>query len=87
MLTLGYAIWEILVAAVGATKSLDDKILTQWLKANPVNTIIGRQRFGCLNNSTCDDLFKVKQVQGGRWVTVWPKEWTAPRARLIYPSP
>jgi branched-chain amino acid transport system substrate-binding protein len=84
---LGYAIWEILEAAVTATKSLDDKALAQWIKTNPVNTIIGRQRFGCLNNSTCDDLFKVKQVQRGRWVTIWPKQWTAPGAALIYPSP
>jgi branched-chain amino acid transport system substrate-binding protein len=52
-----------------------------------VNTIIGRQRFACLNNSTCDDLFKVKQVQYGRWVTVWPKEWAAPGAMVVYPNP
>ncbi len=84
---LGYAIWEVLEAAVTATKSLDDKVLAQWLRTNPVNTIIGRQRFACLNNSTCDDLFKVKQVQGDRWVTVWPKEWAAPGARILYPSP
>ena len=84
---LGYAIWEILEAAVTATKSLDDKVLARWLKTNTVNTIIGRERFGCLNNSTCEDLVKVKQVQGGRWVTVWPKQWTAPGVSLIYPSP
>jgi branched-chain amino acid transport system substrate-binding protein len=84
---LGYAIWEILEAAVAGTRSLDDRMLAQWLKANPVNTIIGRQRFACLNNSTCDDLFKVKQVQHGRWVTVWPKEWAAPGAKIVYPSP
>ena len=62
-------------------------MLARWLKTNTVNTIIGRERFGCLNNSTCEDLVKVKQVQGGRWVTVWPKQWTAPGVSLIYPSP
>ena len=36
---LGYAVWEILEAAVTAIKSLDDKVLAQWLKTNPVNTM------------------------------------------------
>ena len=84
---LGYAIWEVLEAAVTATKSLDDKVLARWLKTNTVNSIYGRQRFACLNNSTCEDLMKVKQIQNGRWVTVWPKQWAAPGASVIYPSP
>jgi branched-chain amino acid transport system substrate-binding protein len=25
---------------------------------------------------------KVKQVQNGRWVTVWPEEWAAPGAKI-----
>ena len=82
-----FAAWQVLEAAVNATKSLDDKVLAHWLKTNTVNTIYGRQRFGCLNNSTCDDLMKVKQIQNGRWVTVWPKQWAAPGVSIVYPSP
>jgi len=26
---------------------------------------------------------RVKQVQDGKWVTVWPKEWAAPGAKLL----
>jgi branched-chain amino acid transport system substrate-binding protein len=25
----------------------------------------------------------VKQIQNGHWVTVWPKEWAAPGAKLL----
>ncbi len=58
-----------LEAAVNATKSIDDKKMAAWLKANRVDTIQGQLRFDKLNNFG-DDLMKVKQVQDGRWVTV-----------------
>jgi branched-chain amino acid transport system substrate-binding protein len=69
---------------VTATKSLDDKVLGQWLRKNRVDTIIGKLRFDGPNNYG-DDLFKVKQVQDGKWVVVWPKEFAAPGARLLPP--
>jgi branched-chain amino acid transport system substrate-binding protein len=78
------AAWQILEAAVAATKSLDDKVLGQWLRANRVDTIIGKLRFDGPNNYG-DDLFKVKQVQDGKWVVVWPREFAAPGARLLPP--
>jgi len=85
---LGYTSWQVLEAAITGTKSLDDKVLAQWLKANPVNTIIGKLRYDCSSPThACDDLYRIKQVQGGRWVSVWPKEWAAPGAKLIYPAP
>ena len=60
------------------------QVLAQWLKTNRVDTIIGRLRFDGPNNYG-DDLSKVKQVQDGKWVVVWPKEFaTAP---LQYPAP
>ena len=31
------------------------------------------------------DLYKVKQLQGGKWQVVWPKEYAAPGAQLIGP--
>ena len=65
-----------------ATKSLDDKAIAQWLKSNRVDTIQGKLRFDGPNNYG-DDLMRVKQVQNGQWVTVWPKEWAAPGAKLI----
>jgi ABC-type branched-subunit amino acid transport system substrate-binding protein len=79
-----FAAWQLLEAAVTATRSLDDKVLGQWLRQNRVPTIIGTLRFDGPNNYG-DDLFKVKQVQDGRWVVVWPKEFAAPGARLLPP--
>jgi len=77
-----YAAWQMLEAAVIATKSLDDKVLAQWLRKNQVQTIVGRFRFDGPNNYG-DDLSRVKQVQDGKWVVVWPKEFAAPGARLL----
>ena len=79
-----FAAWQILEAAVTATKSLDDKALGQWLRANRVDTVIGKLRFDGPNNYG-DDLFKVKQVHDGKWLVVWPREFTAPGARLLPP--
>jgi ABC-type branched-subunit amino acid transport system substrate-binding protein len=79
-----FAAWQVLEAAVNATKSLDDKVLAQWLRTNKVDTIIGPLRFDGPNNFG-DDLTKLKQVQEGKWVVVWPKEYAAPGARLLPP--
>ncbi|HEX9821913.1 MAG TPA: amino acid ABC transporter substrate-binding protein [Methylomirabilota bacterium] len=79
-----FAAWQLLEAAVTATKSLDDKVLGQWLRKNRVPTLIGTLRFDGPNNYG-DDLFKVKQVQAGKWVVVWPREFAAPGARLLPP--
>jgi ABC-type branched-subunit amino acid transport system substrate-binding protein len=77
-----FSTWQVLEAAVTATKSLDDKAMSDWLKKNQVDTIQGRLRFDRTNNYG-DDLMRVKQVQDGKWVTVWPKEWAAPGAKLL----
>jgi branched-chain amino acid transport system substrate-binding protein len=79
-----FAAWQVLDAAVTATKGLDDKAMAQWLKKNPVDTIMGRLRFDGPNNYG-DDLSKLKQVQDGKWVVVWPREFAAPGARLLPP--
>jgi ABC-type branched-subunit amino acid transport system substrate-binding protein len=79
-----FAAWQVIEAAVNTTKSLDDKALAQWLKKNRVETILGPLRFDGENNYG-DDLTKVKQVQDGKWVVVWPKEFTPPGARLLPP--
>jgi branched-chain amino acid transport system substrate-binding protein len=79
-----YTAWQLLEASVTATKSLDDKVLAQWLKTNRVDTILGKLRFDGPNNYG-DDLTKVKQVQDGKWVVVWPKEFAAPGVQLVIP--
>jgi branched-chain amino acid transport system substrate-binding protein len=79
-----FAAWQLLEAAVSATKSLDDRKLADWLKANQVPTIEGVLRFDRGNNFG-DDLMRIKQVQDSHWVTVWPKEWAAPGATLKAP--
>ena len=77
-----YSAWQVLTTAVTATKSLDDKLIGAWLKKNPVDAIAGHLRFNGPNNYG-DDLMKVKQVQNGRWVVVWPTQFAAPGAKLI----
>jgi branched-chain amino acid transport system substrate-binding protein len=77
-----YSTWQVLEAAINATKGLNDKAMSDWLKKNQVDTIQGRLRFDKTNNYG-DDLMRVKQVQNGQWVTVWPKEWAAPGAKIL----
>ena len=77
-----YTAWQILEAAVRATNSVDDAKMAAWLKANRVDTIQGKLRFDGPSNYG-DDLMRVKQVQNGRWVTVYPKEYAAPGATLL----
>jgi len=77
-----FTAWQLLEAAVTATKSLDDKVLIDWLRKNKVDTIQGKLRFDGPSNYG-DDLMRVKQVQNGRWVTVYPKEFAAQGATLL----
>ena len=79
-----YAAWQVMEAAVTATKSLDDRAISLWLKKNTVNTIQGPMRFDGVNNYA-EDLSKVKQVQNGEWVVVWPRASAKPGARLQAP--
>ncbi|MSQ18512.1 MAG: ABC transporter substrate-binding protein [Betaproteobacteria bacterium] len=74
--------WQVLTAAVTATKSLDDKVLTQWIKTNKINTIYGPLRFDGTNNFG-DDLSKVKQVHKNKWVVVWPPEFAPPGVKMM----
>ena len=76
-----YTAWQILEAGVNATKSLDDKAIAAWLKANRVDTLQGKLRFNGPGNFG-DDLMRIKQVQNGKWVVVWPKEVTSGGASL-----
>ena len=77
-----YTAWQLLEAAVTATNSLDDKAIAQWIKTNRVDTIQGKLRFDGPSNYG-DDLMRVKQVQNGKWVVVWPKEVAMPAAKMM----
>ena len=76
-----YAAWQIIEAGVVATKSLDDKAIATWIKGNQIDTIEGKLRFNERGNFGAD-LSKLKQVQDGRWVTVWPADWAAAGIKL-----
>jgi len=78
--------WLLLEAAVNAARSLDDKAVAAWLKANRVDTPFGRLSFEGENNYGAEHT-KVKQNQNGRWVIVWPREFAAPGATVVYPAP
>ena len=81
-----YATWQALEAAVNGAKSLDDRAIAQWLKKNHVDTIMGTLRWDGPNNyNPGSDLYKIKQLQQGKWLVVWPKEFAAPGAKLITP--
>jgi len=76
-----YTAWQILEAGVKGAGSLDDKAIAAYLKKNGADTIQGKLRFDGPNNYG-DDLMRVKQVQDGHWVTVYPKAYAAPGATL-----
>ena len=77
-----YAGWQMLAAAVKATGKIDDKAMAAWLRANPVETVLGVRRFdGKFNSGTADT--KLKQVQGGKWVTVWPAKFRPPSTAML----
>ena len=81
-----FAMWQTLEAAVNGAKSLDDKALAQWLRKNPVDSIMGRLVWEGPNNYVSGkDLYKIKQLQNGKWVVVYPPEFAAPGAKLIGP--
>src|SRR3954469_13941694 len=78
-----YAAWQVLEAAVTATRSLDDKALAAWLKKSEVKTLFGALRWnGPQNYVEGSDLYKVKQLQQGRWLVVHPEQWAAPGAKV-----
>jgi branched-chain amino acid transport system substrate-binding protein len=76
-----YTAWQILEAGVRGAGSLDDKAIAAYLKKNGADTIQGKLRFDGPSNYG-DDLMRVKQVQDGHWVTVYPKAFAAPGATL-----
>jgi branched-chain amino acid transport system substrate-binding protein len=63
--------------AVNGTKSLDDRKMAAWLKANEVDTMMGRLSFNGPNNHGTDGS-AVRQVIDKKWTAVWPSKFAAP---------
>ncbi|MFZ9179262.1 MAG: ABC transporter substrate-binding protein, partial [Limnohabitans sp.] len=73
--------WQILEAGVKGSNSLDDRKIADWLKANKIDTLVGKLRFDGPNNYG-DDLNRIKQLQNGKWVVIHPKDVAMPGSRL-----
>src|SRR5207248_10980387 len=81
-----YATWQTLEAAVKGANSIDEKAMAAWLKKNHVDTIMGQLRWETANNYMPGArLYKVKQLQEGKWLVVWPPQFAAPGAKLLAP--
>jgi len=82
-----HATWTALEAAVKGANSFDDKAIAAWMKKNRVDTIMGTLRWGETANNYAPggELYKVKQLQDGKWLVVYPSEFAAPGAKLIAP--
>lgn len=77
-----FTAWQMLEAAAKGAGRIDDKAMAAWLKANKVQTVLGTRSFeGKFNSGVADT--KLKQVQGGKWVTVWPAKYRPPAAAFV----
>ena len=83
---LGYSVTQVLdklsldadIPDLTALKALGINIVSQ------VDSIMGRLEWdGPQNYVTGKDIYKIKQLQGGKWQVVWPKEFAAPGAKLL----
>ncbi|HLI22933.1 MAG TPA: ABC transporter substrate-binding protein, partial [Stellaceae bacterium] len=78
-----YSGWQILVAAINATKSIDDAKLAGWLDTATVDTIAGKRNFKGMHHTSETDQQQIRQVQKARWVAVFPKDEATPGVQLI----
>lgn len=79
-----WAAWQTLVAGVEGAGSLDQEEIATWLLENGADTVIGHLDFDPEQHNYSDDLTRVKQIQNGQWVVVWPEEYAAPDAEASY---
>jgi branched-chain amino acid transport system substrate-binding protein len=79
-----YAAWQILEAAANGAGAIDDAAMAEWLRVNPVQTVLGPRTFeGQFNAGPAAT--KIKQVQNGSWVTVWPDQFRPAGVTLAAP--
>ena len=71
------SMWQMLEAAASGTKSIDDRKMAAWLKANTVDVMMGKLNFnGPFNHGT--DGSAIRQVIDKKWTVVWPSQVAAP---------
>jgi branched-chain amino acid transport system substrate-binding protein len=80
-----YSGWQILVAAVNGTNSLDEKAMADWLEHNSVDTLSGKRDFSGKFHTSKTDEQQLRQIQGQKWVVVWPDELATPGYKLLAP--
>ncbi|MFD0667029.1 amino acid ABC transporter substrate-binding protein [Ramlibacter sp. MAHUQ-53] len=73
--------WQILEAGIVGSGSFEDKKIADWLRKNRVDTLVGKVRFDGPNNYG-DDFNRVKQLQGGKWVVIHPRDMALPGSRM-----
>jgi branched-chain amino acid transport system substrate-binding protein len=83
--SVSWASWQVLTTAVKETGSLDQDVLADWLHNNTVQTVIGPVSFDAGNQNYGPDLQKIKQVQNGDWVVVYPADFAKEGASVEYP--
>ena len=81
----GYTAGVILQHAIEGTKSIDDAKLADWLDKNSVDTVAGKRDFKGLNHTSSTDAQEIRQVQNGRWVSVFPQATATPGVKLMAP--
>jgi branched-chain amino acid transport system substrate-binding protein len=81
----GFALqsWEVLVAAINATRSLDDQKLAEWLKKADVDTSLGKRNFRGKFNTNDHEATHVRQVQNKEFVIVWPRAVATPGKQIV----
>ncbi len=82
-----YCGWQILVAAIDATKSFDDAKLADWLDKNSVDTLAGKRDFKGLNHTSSTDNQEIRQVQNARWCRFIRKKTRRPASSFWPPEP
>lgn len=82
--TASWTAWEILAAAVEGTGGTDNQAMCDWLHENGVDTTFnGHIDFDPADNNFWPTTQRLKQIQNGSWVTVWPPDRAA--ADLVGP--
>jgi branched-chain amino acid transport system substrate-binding protein len=84
--SVSWATWQVLTTAVKETGSLDQDVLADWLHDNTVETVIGPVSFDASNQNYGPDLQKIKQVQNGDWLVVYPADFAKDGAKMEFPS-
>ena len=79
-----WAAWQTLIAGVEGAGSLEQAEIAEWLLENGVDTVIGHLEFIPEQNNYSADLTRIKQIQNGKWIVVWPEEYRSPDAEADY---